>query len=122
MYQVGPPVVSLRDRRILVLRFHLQSPDERLREMPTPLETLERLATAFTVRDIMTPTTDLVCAPDEVQAILVSDGNPDFDVIPIKQNGKLTGYFERSFRGAKKIAPSDLISDGTSPPRSRRAS
>ncbi len=82
--------------------------------MPTLVETLERLATTFTVRDIMTPTTDLVCAPDEVQAIIVSDVNPDFDVIPIKQNGKLTGYFERSFRGTKKIAPSDLISDGTS--------
>ena len=62
----------------------------------------------------MTPNADLVCAPDEVQAILVSDNNPDFDVIPIKQNGKLTGYFERSFRGTKKITPSDLVSDGTS--------
>jgi hypothetical protein len=82
--------------------------------MPTLEETLERLAITFTVRDIMTPHADLVCAPDDTQAILVSADNPDFDVIPIKQNGKLTGYFERSFRSTKKITPNDLVSDGTS--------
>ncbi len=82
--------------------------------MPTLEETLKRLATTFNVRDIMIPNADLVCANDEEEAAVVSHNNPDFNVIPIRQDGKLTGYFERKSRSTKKIAPNDLISDGTS--------
>src|SRR5208337_3084459 len=81
--------------------------------MPTLEETLKRLATTFTVRDIMIPSSELVCADDEDQASGVSDANPDFNVIPIRQDGKITGYFERNSRTAKKITPNDLIADGT---------
>jgi hypothetical protein len=76
-------------------------------------ETLGRLATTFTVRDIMIPSAGLICADDEERAAKVSDDNSDFNVIPIRQNGTLTAYFERNSRTTKKITPSDLISDGT---------
>jgi hypothetical protein len=77
-------------------------------------ETLKRLAITFTVRDIMIPVSDLVCAPDESQAAAVSAEHPDFSVIPIPDHGKLTSYFERDSRSTKKITLNDLISDGTS--------
>jgi hypothetical protein len=82
--------------------------------MPTLEETLKRLAITFSVRDIMIPGTGLVCAGDEIEAAEVSGENPDFNVIPIRQNGKLIGYFERDSHTAREIALNDLISDGTS--------
>jgi len=82
--------------------------------MPHIEETLNRLATAFTVKDIMTPCAALVCAPNNTQATRVSDDNPDYDVIPIRQEATLTGYFERKFGRASKIMPDDLVADGTS--------
>jgi hypothetical protein len=81
--------------------------------MPTLDETLERLATTFTVRDIMIPSSRLVCADNEEQAAVVSDANPDFNVIPIRQDGNIAAYFERNSRITTNITPSDLISDGT---------
>jgi hypothetical protein len=82
--------------------------------LPTLKETLKRLATTFTVRDIMVPGADLKCAADDVAAIGVSRENPDYSVIPIQRNGKLTNYFERDSRNCNKIELNDLISDGTS--------
>jgi hypothetical protein len=82
--------------------------------MPTLKETLKRLATTFTVRDVMVPRVGLVCSDDEEHAARVSDDNPDFNVIPIPRKGQLTGYFERDSRDTKKIELNDLISDGTS--------
>jgi hypothetical protein len=82
--------------------------------MPHVEETLKRLAIAFTVKDIMTPRAELVCAVGDIQARRVSDSHPDYDVIPIQQGGTLTGYFERKSRRTKSITPTDLIADGTS--------
>ncbi len=62
----------------------------------------------------MTPNAALVCAADDIQAGTVSDDHPDFDVIPIQQDATPTGYFERKFRKTKRIAPTDIIADGTS--------
>lgn len=81
--------------------------------MPTLEETLKRIATAFTVKDIMIPNSRLVCANDEAHAAVVSDANPDFNVIPIRSAGKMTGYFKRNSRNTTDITPSDLIADGT---------
>lgn len=81
--------------------------------MPGLDETLKRLATAFTVRDIMIPSSRLVCADDKEQAAVVSDANPDFNVIPIRRDGKITAYFERTSRTTRGFSPSDLIADGT---------
>jgi|HubBroStandDraft_2_1064218.scaffolds.fasta_scaffold00416_2 hypothetical protein len=82
--------------------------------MPHIDETLNRLAKEFTVKDIMTPRADLVCAPNERQALEVSHNNPDFDVIPIQKGGALTAYFERMPGKTKRIGPTALIADGTS--------
>lgn len=82
--------------------------------MPHIEETLNRLATAFTVKDIMTPRTALVCATNDAGATKVSDDNPEYDVIPIRQQGTLTGYFERKSGRVNRIMPDDLIADGTS--------
>jgi hypothetical protein len=82
--------------------------------MPTHEETLKRLATTFTARDIMTRRDALICGNDEADAIRASNEHADFDVIPIMPGGKLTGYFERDSRRANNIEVNDLISDGTS--------
>jgi hypothetical protein len=82
--------------------------------MPRIEETLNRLAVAFTVKDIMTPRAGLVCGANAMQACSVSDKNPDYDVIPIQQEGTLTGYFERKSGRTKRIMLADLIADGTS--------
>jgi hypothetical protein len=82
--------------------------------MPTIEETLRRLATTFTARDIMIPEAGLACAGDEKEAARVSKDNPDFSVIPIRENTKLVRYFLRDSRTSQQIMLHDLISDGTS--------
>ena len=82
--------------------------------MPHIDETLSRLASAFTVKDIMTPRAKLVCAVDAKDARCVSHDNPDYDVIPIQKGKALMGYFERMSGKAKRIGPTVLVADGTS--------
>lgn len=84
------------------------------RQMPTIEDTLKRLAITFTARDIMIPDVGLTCAGDGIEAASVSKGYPDFSVIPIRRNAKLTAYFLRDSRVLREIILSDLISDGTS--------
>lgn len=81
--------------------------------MPSVEETLRRLATTFTVKDVMTSREELICAGDVGHAKAVSEQNPDFDVIPIRSGDRLVGYFERSCRETRDITAADLISDGT---------
>ena len=82
--------------------------------MPTIEETLKRLAITFTARDIMNPKAGLTCAGDGIEAASISKGYPDFSVIPLRQNAKLTGYFLRDSHTLREIILNDLISDGTS--------
>ena len=82
--------------------------------MPTIEETLKRLAVTFSARDIMVPEAGLTWAGDETEAACVSKDNPDFSVIPLRQNAKLTGYFLRDSRRSSEINLNDLVSDGTS--------
>jgi hypothetical protein len=82
--------------------------------MPTTEETLKRLAITFAVRDIMIPKAGLVCAADEIDAATVSKDHPDFSVVPLRRNAKLTGYFLRDSQTSREINLNDLISDGTS--------
>ena len=81
---------------------------------PSLEQTLQRLATSFTVKDIMIPTEDLTCVPREKDAPAVSDEYPDFNVIPIKRGEEITGYYERDSGETKPITLHDLISDCTS--------
>jgi len=76
-------------------------------------DALQHLATTFTVRDIMTPKARLMCADGAERAPGVSAANPDYSVIPIQKDGKLTAYFERDSGQATAIGVGDLVSDGT---------
>jgi hypothetical protein len=76
-------------------------------------ENLNRLAAAFTVRDIMVSTGELVCATVAADAPLVSKTYSDFSIIPIKTGSKLSAYFNRDTTLVTPIEIHDLISDGT---------
>jgi hypothetical protein len=56
----------------------------------------------------------LVSASNSDDAARVSKEHPDFNVIPIRREGLLTGYFERDGEVVKEISVDDLTSDGTS--------
>ncbi len=76
--------------------------------------TLERLALTFTVRDIIVPKEELVCAGDEASAQELLEENPGFDVIPLVQNGALTAYLERGSEHSEYIRLQDIVSDAIS--------
>lgn len=82
--------------------------------IPSLEQTLQRLAMSFAVRDIMIPTENLTCAPREKDAPAMSAEHPDFNVIPIKQGKKITGYYDRDSGEIKQTTLLDLTSDGTS--------
>ncbi len=75
--------------------------------------TLQRLALTFSVRDIMIAEPDLKYADDESSAKALLDECPNFDVIPIRQDSRLTAYLERGTSQVRRIKMSDVISDGT---------
>lgn len=76
-------------------------------------DNLKRLATAFTVRDIMVSTRELVCATVESDAALVSKSYSDFSFIPVRSGNGLSAYYSRDSGEVKTIGVPDLISDGT---------
>ena len=76
--------------------------------------TLDRLAQAFTVRDIMVPRVKLVCTPDEPSARTRLVENADHDVIAIEQDGKVVSYLERGAERQRPIRLEDMVSDSTS--------
>jgi hypothetical protein len=80
--------------------------------MPTS-DNLKRLATAFTVRDIMVSTSDLKCATVESDAALLSKSYPDFSFIPIRNANGLSAYYSRDSHQVSSIGVPDLVSDGT---------
>lgn len=76
-------------------------------------DNLKRLASTFTVRDIMVSTADLKCGTGESEALPVSEANPDFSFIPIMSGSRLSAYFSRDSHEVSPIGVQDLISDGT---------
>ena len=76
-------------------------------------ENLKRLATTFTVRDIMVTTGALKCASGELDAVVVSDANSEFSFIPILQENRISMYYCRDTGGVSHIGVFDLISEGT---------
>ena len=81
--------------------------------LASAIENLERLAGAFTVRDIMVSTGDLVFATVAADAPLVSKTYSDFSIIPIKTENRFSAYFNRDTGLVTPIEINDLISDGT---------
>jgi hypothetical protein len=76
-------------------------------------DALKHLTTTFTVKDIMTAKSRLVCATDAEAAPVLSAACPDFSVIPIMKDGELTAYFERDAKRVRPIEVGDLVSEGT---------
>lgn len=76
-------------------------------------ENLKRLATAFTVRDIMVSSAELVCATVESDAELLSKSHPDFNIIPIKSGNGLSACYSRDSGQTSPIEVSHLVGDGT---------
>src|SRR5438045_6480743 len=74
---------------------------------------LKHLTTTFTVKDIMTSKSRLICAVDDEAAAEVSAAYPDFSVIPIMKDGELTAFFERDTKRLRPIEVGDLVSEGT---------
>jgi len=58
-------------------------------------ETLNRLARQFTARDIMVPRSRLVCGQDEAEARRKLKHHEDFNLIPIMENDRISGFLER---------------------------
>ena len=76
-------------------------------------DALKHLTTTFTVKDIMTAKSRLVCATDAEGAPAISATHPDFSVIPITKDGEFTAYFERDAKRVRPIEVGDLVSEGT---------
>jgi hypothetical protein len=82
--------------------------------MPQLEQTLQRLGLSFAVRDIMVPKKRLVCASTEADAPKISEQNPDFNIIPIQDNGVLVAFFERDTKSRRSITVQDLVASDTS--------
>lgn len=76
--------------------------------------TLQRLAGAFVVRDVMVAQDNLVSAPDLATAEDLLNRFPDYDVVPIRDGGHLTAYLQRGASKVHRITLNDLVSDSTS--------
>lgn len=76
-------------------------------------ENLKRLATTFTVCDIMVSTGSLKCASVDSEAVSISAEYPDFSTIPIRDGHELTRYYSRDSKQVNPIRVQDLIGDGT---------
>ena len=76
-------------------------------------QSLQRLALGFTVRDIMVPREGLTCAPDAGSAPQISAQHPDYNVIPIERNGRLTDFYDRDAHCTRAISVGDLIEAAT---------
>jgi hypothetical protein len=79
----------------------------------TTSENLKRLASTFTVRDIMVSVGDLVCAAHESEAASLSEAHPEFSFIPIRSGHRLSAYYSRHSHQPSQIGVPDLIGDGT---------
>jgi|GEM_PF-2412108 len=90
-----------------------------MNEMPTPRtssidQTLQRLATQFTVRDIMVPVEKLVKAKTSEEAYRLLEEYDDFNLVPVEASGKITGYIERNSPDLKSIDFDMAVGSGCS--------
>jgi hypothetical protein len=77
-------------------------------------KTLERLASTFTVRDVMVPRYRMVCGQDADDCRRLLAEHDDFNLIPLVDDDRLVGYVERDL-GSRQIGlHEDVISDSTS--------
>lgn len=77
-------------------------------------QTLRRLASQFTVRDIMVPVDKLVIAKTPENAYHLIEKHDDYNLIPIETEGKITGYIERNNLDLKLINLDVVVGIGCS--------
>lgn len=77
-------------------------------------QTLHRLATQFTVRDIMVPVEKLVRAGTPETACRLLEEYQDFNLIPIEVGDKITGYIERNSPDIRSINLDMAVGTGCS--------
>jgi len=61
----------------------------------------------------MVPREGLTCAPDAGSAPQISAQHPDYNVIPIERNGRLTDFYDRDAHCTRAISVGDLIEAAT---------
>src|SRR5712692_11782997 len=61
----------------------------------------------------MVPSDGLTCAPDASTAPHISAQHPDYNVIPIQRDGRLTDFYDRDAQSARAITAGDLIEAAT---------
>jgi hypothetical protein len=81
--------------------------------MPDFQETLRRLARRFAARDIMTPQKRLETGSDQDDAVRKLQKYPEYDVIPIRQGGRLVAFLERGSPKQKVIQIQHVVSTET---------
>jgi len=77
-------------------------------------QTLQRLATQFTVRDIMIPVEDLVKAETPETAYHLLERYVDFNLIPVETENKITGYIDRNSPDLKPVDFDVVVGTGCS--------
>lgn len=82
--------------------------------MPRLEQTLRRLGLSFTVRDIMILKEDLVCASANAEAPGISEKYPDYNIIPILEEGVLVKLYERDKKASRPMTVQDLAGSDTS--------
>ena len=81
---------------------------------PTMEQMLQRLASQFTVRDIMVPVERLTKAKTIEEAHKHLEAYADFNLIPIEEDSQITGYVERGSDERKLINLEVIMGNGCS--------
>ncbi len=81
--------------------------------MTNLFDTLQRLITSFVASDIMVPKDQIVSGENEEKALQLLNQNPQYDVIPVRKEGRLEGFLERGSIKTKRIQIQDAVSAGT---------
>lgn len=81
--------------------------------MTNLFDTLQRLITSFVASDIMVVKDQIVSGENEEAALQLLDQNPQYDVIPLRREGRLVAFLERGSIKTKRIQIQDAVSAGT---------
>jgi len=83
-------------------------------QVPIIEQTLQRLATQFTVRDIMVPTEKLVKAQTTEEALCRLKEYEDYNLIPLEKENRIIGYVERGDTKKQVIDLASAVGIGSS--------
>lgn len=81
--------------------------------MTNLLDTLQRLIKSFVASDIMVVKDQIVSGENEEEALQLLNQKPQYDVIPLRKEGRLVEFLERGSIKSKRIQIQDAVSAGT---------